>query len=215
MFTLFWGISGQFGGARTVVWPCPCVENACTTHIKRTHSIEYNIGLVPIFEQPNYGKLAPIFWFPTLAAPSSLAYSWNDDPLIQGMGEGATMRNEFANGLDEKAFKKYLDDLHQQEDNNEPMDDSEFFTEADDTAPVSFADANIVGFPPYLADTVTFGADEDYQEIPKVNAFNNGYVQIVHSNGIHHLAMVSCCYVLYHRSNSVSISTQDAPQMHS
>ena len=69
------------------------------------------------------------------------------------------------------------------------MDDSEFFTEADDTAPVSFADADIVGFPPY---TVTFGADEDYQEIPKADAFNNGYMWIVHSNGIHHLAMVSC-----------------------
>ena len=54
------GISGQFGGARTVVWPHPCVKNACITHIKRTHSIEYNIGLVPIFEQPNYGKLAPV-----------------------------------------------------------------------------------------------------------------------------------------------------------
>ena len=59
------GISGQFGGARTVVWPHPCVENACATHIKRTHSIEYNVGLVPIFEQLNYGKSAPIFWFPT------------------------------------------------------------------------------------------------------------------------------------------------------
>ena len=66
------------------------------------------------------------------------------------MGKGATMHNEFANRLDDEAFEKYLDDLHQQEDNNEPMDDSEFFTEADDTAPVSFADANIVGFPPYM-----------------------------------------------------------------
>ena len=42
------GISGQFGVARTVVWPRPCVENACTTYIKRTHSIEYNIGLEPV-----------------------------------------------------------------------------------------------------------------------------------------------------------------------
>ena len=84
---------------------------------------------------------------------------------------------EFAHGLDNEAFEKYLDDLHQQEDNNEPMDDSEFFTEADDTAPVSFADADIVGFPPYLPNTVTFGADEDYQEIPKADAFNNGYLQ--------------------------------------
>ena len=110
---------------------------------------------------------------------------------MQGMGEGAAMRNEFADGLDDEAFEKYLDDLHQREGDNEPMDDSEFFTEADDTAPVSFADADIVGFPPYLPDTVTFGADEDYQEIPKADAFNNGYVQIVHSNGIHHLAMMS------------------------
>ena len=126
------------------------------------------------------------------AATSSSAYGLNDDPLMQGMGEGAAMRNEFADGLDDEAFEKYLDDLHQREGDNEPMDDSEFFTEADDTAPVSFADADIVGFPPYLPDTVTFGADEDYQEIPKADAFNNGYVRIVHSNGIHHLAMVSC-----------------------
>ena len=140
-------------------------------------------------------KLAHFFELrqtPSLAAPSSLAYSWNDDPLILGMGKGAAMRNEFADRLDNKAFEKYLDDLHQREHNNEPMDDSEFFTEADDTAPVSFADADIVGFPPYLPNTVTFGANEGYQEIPRANAFNNGYVQIVHSNGIHHLAMVSC-----------------------
>ena len=45
------------------------------------------------------------------------------------MGKGATMHNEFADGLDDEAFEKYLDDLHQREDDNEPMDDSEFFTE--------------------------------------------------------------------------------------
>ena len=143
-------------------------------------------------EQVKLAHFFELWQTPSLAAPSSLAYGWNDDPLIQGMGKGAAMCNEFADGLDDEAFEKYLDDLHQREDNNEPMDDSEFFTEADDTAPVSFADADIVGFPPYLLDTVTFGADEDYQEIPKADAFNNGYVWIVHSNGIHHLAMVSC-----------------------
>ena len=116
----------------------------------------------------------------------------NDDPLMQSMGEGAAMHIEFADGLDGEAFEKYLDGLHQREGDNEPMDDSEFFTEADDTAPVSFADANIVSFPPYLPNTVTFSANEDYKEIPKADAFNNGYVWIVHSNGIHHLAMVSC-----------------------
>ena len=89
---------------------------------------------------------------------------------MQGMGEGAAMRNEFADGLDDEAFKKYLDDLHQQEGDNEPMDDSEFFTEVDDTAPVSFAGADIVSFPPYLPDTVTFGASGDYQEIPRADA---------------------------------------------
>ena len=80
-------------------------------------------------------KLAHFFesWrTPSLAAPSS-AYGWNDDPLIQGMSGGTAMHNEFADGLDNKAFEKYLDDLHQQEDDNEPMDNSEFFTEADDT----------------------------------------------------------------------------------
>ena len=44
----------------------PMCQNACATYIKRTHSIEYNVGPVPIFKQLNYGKLAPIFWFPTM-----------------------------------------------------------------------------------------------------------------------------------------------------
>ena len=57
-------------GHQWAVWRCQdcssCVKNACATYIKRTHSIEYNVGLVPIFEWLNYGKLAPIFWFPTM-----------------------------------------------------------------------------------------------------------------------------------------------------
>ena len=36
------------------------------------------------------------------------------------------------------------------------------------------------------------GANEQTHQIPKVDALNNAYVQMVHSNGIHHLAMVSC-----------------------
>ena len=123
------------------------------------------------------------------AAPSGSADGWNEDQVMESLGDDAEMRDEFADGLGDEAFEKYLDDLYQREDDNEAMDDTRFFTEADDTAPVSQADADIIGFPPYLP---TFGADNDDQQIPKADAFNNGYVRIVHTNGIHHLAMVSC-----------------------
>jgi len=129
---------------------------------------------------------------PRSAAPSGSAYGLDEDPVIEGVGDDAEMCNELDDELDDEAFEKYLDDLHQQVDDNEATDGTTFFTEADDTAPVSHADDDIVGFPPYLPDKFTFGTDNEYQQIPKADAFNNGYVRIVHTNGIHHLAMVSC-----------------------
>ena len=79
--------------------------------------------------------------------------------------------------------------------------------EADDDARVNLANANISGFSHYLHDQSTDSNCEgpsanfaiydqhDWWDVPTSDAFNNAYVQIVHSNGIHHLALMYCqCY---------------------
>ena len=125
------------------------------------------------------------------------------------------------NTLDDEGFEKYLDKLYMGEENN-----LIFSSEVDDEHPTTFADHDVVGFPPYLFDVCStvgtddilratsigancpniacntspqgsiagtyHGADEQTHQIPKVDALNNAYVWIVHTNGIHHLAMVSC-----------------------
>jgi len=98
-----------------------------------------------------------------------------------------------AESLDDEAFEKYLDDLRQRQNDEELMDNPTIFAEADDTAPVDDADADVLGLPAYLPVTdFAFGTEDEYRPIPKADALNNAYVRIVHTNGIHHLAMVSC-----------------------
>jgi len=107
-------------------------------------------------------------------------------------------------GLDDARFDQYLEDLYQRQGEQEQRDKSTFFTEPDDNATVEDADADVAGLPRYLAQDRTT-ADHDHaftnfdlnaehgsSEMPTADAFNNSYVRIVHTNGIHHLAMVSC-----------------------
>ena len=49
----------------------------------------------------------------SLAAPPGSEYGWNEDPVMESLGDDAEMRDEFADGLGDEAFKKYLDDLYQ------------------------------------------------------------------------------------------------------
>ena len=63
--------------------------------------------------------------------------------------------------------------------------------EADHDGGLDISDCNIANFSPYLAHESSGHIEPNF---PSGDAFNNSYVQIMHTNGIHHLALVSCRY---------------------
>ena len=95
--------------------------------------------------------------------------------------------------IDDETFEQTLDRLHRklqvidEDGDDEAVDDLEFFTEEDDETVVGEADADI-HLPQYLPEQT----EDASPDIPTNDLFNNSYVRIVHTNGLHHLAMVSC-----------------------
>ena len=129
------------------------------------------------------------------AQPSTSRSRSDDESQRWEIPQNTQGRSDPSETLDEEAFEKYLDDLREGRDHVDPMDESLFLAEADDTATVDHADANVRGLPHYLdqsSTNITFGAEEGSTQMPRVDMFHNSYVRIVHTNGLHHLAMVSC-----------------------
>lgn len=71
----------------------------------------------------------------------------------------------------------------------------------DDTAPVRDADKDVTTVPAYLPSTGgsegapgehVSSANNTPEALPRKDAFENAYVRIMHTNGIHHLALVAC-----------------------
>ena len=95
--------------------------------------------------------------------------------------------------IDDEHFEATLNRLHRKlhvidnDGEDEAVDDFEFFTEEEDETVVGEADADI-DLPQYLPEQTEDGS----LNIPTCDLFNNSYVHIVHMNGLHHLAMVSC-----------------------
>lgn len=132
------------------------------------------------------------------ATGSGLTCDVNDDTMIPQMDK---------DNLDDKAFANYLDNLYM-----ERMGDGEVFSKGDAT--VGDVNANISALLSYLPqsksnvsanqdhtmshvsdmtkNTSLVRANQDHSVISRVDGLNNAYVKIVHTNGIHHLAMVSC-----------------------
>jgi hypothetical protein len=103
-----------------------------------------------------------------------------------------SMRTPGEEALEDEVFERYLNSLrrrqeHSDEDDEEVDPESEDYTEADDDTLVADSDADIT-LPQYLPERI----DGDAQEMPHRDAFNNAYIRVVHTNGLHHLAMVSC-----------------------
>ncbi|KAF8952217.1 hypothetical protein BDZ97DRAFT_2066652 [Flammula alnicola] len=109
------------------------------------------------------------------------------------MGDAAndefSVPTQAAEAMEDEIFQKYLDDLHQQQEtalDDEPIEESAVFTEADDSTVPAAADV------PFTNPLGGEQSGSNYSQIPTADAFNNSYVRVVHTNGIHHLAMVSC-----------------------
>lgn len=99
--------------------------------------------------------------------------------------------------LDDILFESHLDRLHRQlqrpdgDDEYEPLEDSEFYVEEDDETVVADGDADRDGDAPFLQ-YLSEQTEDGLIDIPTNDLLNNAYVRIVHTNGLHHLAMVSC-----------------------
>ena len=118
----------------------------------------------------------------------------SEDFEMRNMDDVEWVGNDVTEVLDDESFEKYLDNLHQREANDAPIEGSAFFQEADDDAAVVDADADVAGLPAYLecSNNIASSAEHYAGSIPAGDVFNNSYVRIVHTNGIHHMAMVTC-----------------------
>jgi hypothetical protein len=98
--------------------------------------------------------------------------------------------------------------LHERQGNTEVGDDGlQHFIDGDDECEVQAADEDIPGFAPYLPSDIP--AHQNLADAgptnagpttaPTADALNNTYVRVVHTNGVHHLAMVTCSCMGEHR----------------
>ncbi len=88
----------------------------------------------------------------------------------------------------QEAFERFLDALRADES---PQDGSNAagygnFDPDDDTV-VGDADRDVPDLPAYLAEGHRFAGS-----VPRSDALQNSYVRVVHINGIHHIALVTC-----------------------
>jgi hypothetical protein len=107
-------------------------------------------------------------------------------------------------------FLHWLDTCHENRTESDNLGHGDF-TDGTDIDDGDAAEADIPGFIQYLDPSNRSShreadADADYVDPgsrPKADALNNTYVCIVHTNGIHHLAMVTC---LCHGEHNVPLN---------
>ncbi|KAF4618040.1 hypothetical protein D9613_012877 [Agrocybe pediades] len=72
----------------------------------------------------------------------------------------------------------------------------------EENAPIESAEDAPTGIPEYLGPTGATGDDGGNTRLPRQDIFRNGYVRVVHTNGVHNLAMVYC---ICHGEKSLAI----------
>lgn len=132
---------------------------------------------------------------------------WEDDPMESAPGN-IPMPDPNDEILQDKAFEKYLENLRNKGSRYAKDDDADLpngFTEPNDSTELADADAEMDMALEYLQTPyISFSAAGSMSDghvpiptdastpIPRSDALNNSYVRVVHTNGIHHLAMVCC-----------------------
>ncbi|KIM35091.1 hypothetical protein M413DRAFT_32763 [Hebeloma cylindrosporum] len=166
----------------------------CDTLSLQVEHLEHFEQQKDIHEQERLCRAAPDLPTPKARQP--------DEHAMDCDTEGIDPEQE---RLDDDRFESYLERLYRREQNSdldedededkdkdkdegaEVLNDPDIGMEADDNTVVADEDAEIV-FPQYLPDP----SSEDAPQMPTRDVFQNSYVRIVHTNGLHHLAMVSC-----------------------
>lgn len=148
-------------------------------------SLAYQRRYLEEFEQRNDDAEQSTLWKTASASASGNDRLQDDYDMGSPTDEERGGDHVTVELMDDEAFERYLEDIHQGHLND---DETAPFTEADDSTMVGDANADVTDVPDYLPPPID-SADCDH---PTADAFNNSYVRIVHTNGIHHLAMVSC-----------------------
>jgi hypothetical protein len=100
-------------------------------------------------------------------------------------------------GAEDESVMKMLDKMLQ-EHNPECVEEDDDELGHDPEADIEDNDAGAAGFvnyiPPYatVPDPADSGTADHMQQAPQQDALNNRYVRVVHTNGIHHIALVCC-----------------------
>ena len=102
------------------------------------------------------------------------------DP-VQDQEKEAIYDNAAIQFLDHVLDGRNPDEILEEDDDTEPVD-----TEAD----LEDTDAGTAGFTNYMHDQA--GSDSAMPTAPSCDALSNQYIRVVHTNGIHHIALVSC-----------------------
>ena len=114
-----------------------------------------------------------------------------DDMDWESTANHQSTRTPGEEALEDEVFERYLNSVLRRQENSDEDEEvdteSGDYTEADDDTVVADSDPDIT-LPQYLPEQ----NDDDAEETPHRDAFNNAYVRVVHTNGLHHLAMVSC-----------------------
>ncbi|KAH9478642.1 hypothetical protein JR316_0009099 [Psilocybe cubensis] len=93
------------------------------------------------------------------------------------------------NGPSDAEFEKLLDDLLEDPSMELPSDVLD-----DEDEETANGDSDVGNIPQYLQypTEATPNISSHANHVPRVDGLNNSYVRVVHTNGLHHLAMVSC-----------------------
>jgi hypothetical protein len=121
-------------------------------------------------------------------APAPRPRQESGGAAVDAMDIDDSTHNAAVEAVEDEEFERFLNNLHRRQENPDADDSEDAFDdteEDDDETLVADADDDIP-VPEYLA------ADADMPDLPMRDAFQNSYVRIVHTNGLHHLAMVSC-----------------------
>lgn len=90
---------------------------------------------------------------------------------------------------------QYLDQMLAGHNPDEMMEDDDEGDRVDTEADVQDMDAGTAGFTSYMNERLGLGPDQ-YQDstrnAPNSDALDNQYIRVVHTNGIHHIALVFC-----------------------
>ena len=133
-------------------------------------------------EQVNLLEKAP--------APHSAPRRWQEshDADVDAMDIENSADDPEKNTVEDEEFEQFLNDLHRRQGNPDDNDTEYAFddVEEDDDETLVADPDDALPIPDYLR------ADVNAPDLPTRDAFHNSYVRIVHTNGLHHLAMVSC-----------------------